>query len=88
MYRLLHSDELLQKYHLTGSVECDDCEFSFIEDVLGFYFNTEHGQIEDYLIGMIDRYSYSPIRGYVHSEYCKNCNKFISVDSIKALNDE
>ena len=71
MCRLLHSDELLQKYHLTGGVECDDCEFSFIEDVLGFYFNTEHGQIEDHLIGMIDRYSYSPIRGYVHSAYCK-----------------
>ena len=88
MYRLLHSDELLQKYHLTGGVECDDCEFSFTEDVLGFYFNTEHGQIEDHLIGMIDRYSYSPIRGYVHSAYCKNCNKFISVYSIKALNDE
>ena len=88
MYRLLHSDELLQKYRLTEGVECDDCEFSFTEDVLGFYFNTEHGQIEDHLIGMIDRYSYSPIRGYVHSEYCKNCNKFISVYSIKALNDE
>ena len=26
MHRLLHSDELLQKYHLTGGVECDDCE--------------------------------------------------------------
>ena len=88
MCRLLHSDELLQKYHLTGGVECDDCEFSFIEDVLGFYFNTEHGQIEDYLIGMIDWYSDSPIKGFMHSSYCKNCNRFISTYYIKSLNDE
>ena len=46
MYRLLHSDELLQKYHLTEGVECDDCEFSFTEDVLGFYFNTEHDKLK------------------------------------------
>ena len=87
MHRLLHSDELLQKYRLTGGVDCEDCDFSFTEDVLGFYFNTEHGQIEDHLIGMIDWYSYSPIRGFVRNEYCKNCNKFISTYYIKSLND-
>ena len=85
---LLHSDELLQKYRLTGGVDCDDCEFSLTDDVLGFYFNTEHGQIEDYLIGMIDWYSDSPIKGFVHSSYCKNCNRFISTYYIKSLNDE
>ena len=84
---LLHSDELLQKYRLTGGVDCDDCEFSLTDDVLGFYFNTEHGQIEDHLIGMIDWYSDSPIKGFVHSSYCKNCNKFISTYYIKSLND-
>ena len=88
MCRLLHSDELLQKYRLTGGVDCEDCGFSFTEDVLGFYFNTEHGQIEDHLIGMIDWYSYSPIRGFVRNEYCKNCNKFISTYYIRNLNDE
>ena len=85
---LLHSDELLQKYRLTGGVDCDDCEFSLTDDVLGFYFNTEHGQIEDHLIGMIDWYSDSPIKGFVHSSYCKNCNRFISTYYIKSLNDE
>ena len=85
---LLHSDELLQKYHLTEGVECDDCKFSLTDDVLGFYLNTEHGQIEDYLIGMIDWYSDSPIKGFVHSSYCKNCNRFISTYYIKSLNDE
>ena len=85
---LLHSDELLQKYRLTGGVDCDDCEFSLTDDVLGFYLNTEHGQIEDYLIGMIDWYSDSPIKGFVHSSYCKNCNRFISTYYIKSLNDE
>ena len=85
---LLHSDELLQKHHLTEGVECDDCKFSLIDDVLGFYFNTEHGQIEDYLICMIDWYSDSPIKGFVHSSYCKNCNRFISTYYIKSLNDE
>ena len=88
MDRLLHSDELLQKYRLTGGVECADCDFSFIIDGLGFYFNTEHGQIEDHLIGMIDRYSDSPIRGYVHNSYCKNCKKFISTYHIESLNEE
>ena len=88
MDRLLHSDELLQKYRLTGGVECADCGFSFIIDGLGFYFNTEHGQIEDHLIGMIDRYSDSPIRGYVHNSYCKNCKKFISTYHIESLNEE
>ena len=88
MCGLLHSDELLQKYRLTGGVDCEDCDFSFTEDVLGFYFNTEHGQIEDHLIGMIDWYSYSPIRGFVRNEYCKNCNKFISTYYIRNLNDE
>ena len=88
MCRLLHSDELLQKYRLTGGVDCEDCDFSFTEDVLGFYFNTEHGQIEDHLIGMIDWYSYSPIKGFVRNEYCKNCNKFISTYYIRNLNDE
>ncbi len=88
MCRLLHSDELLQKYRLTGGVDCEDCGFSFTEDVLGFYFNTEHGQIEDHLIGKIDWYSYSPIRGFVRNEYCKNCNKFISTYYIRNLNDE
>ena len=88
MYRLTHSDELLQKYRLTGGVECADCDFSFIIDGLGFYFNTEHGQIEDHLIGMIDRYSDSPIRGYVHNSYCKNCKKFISTYHIESLNEE
>ena len=88
MCRLLHSDELLQKYRLTGGVECADCDFSFIIDGLGFYFNTEHGQIEDHLIGMIDRYSDSPIRGYVHNSYCKNCKKFISTYHIESLNEE
>ena len=71
---LLHSDELLQKYHLTGGVECDDCDFNLTEDILGFYFNTEHGQIEDHLIGMMDWYSDSPITGYVYNAYCKNVN--------------
>lgn len=85
---LLHSDELLQKHHLTEGVECDDCKFSLTDDVLGFYLNTEHGQIEDYLIGMIDWYSDSPIKGFVHSSYCKNCNRFISTYYIKSLNDE
>ena len=84
---LLHSDELLQKYRLTEGVDCDNCEFSLTDDVLGFYFNTEHGQIEDHLIGMIDWYSDSPIKGFVHSSYCKNCNKFISTYYIKSLND-
>lgn len=88
MERFTHSDELLEKYHLTGGVECADCDFNFTEDVLGFYFNTEHGQIEDYLIGMIDRYSYSPIRGFVRNEYCKNCKKFISTYHIESLNEE
>ena len=88
MDELLHSDELLQKYHLTEGVECDDCKFSLTDDVLGFYLNTEHGQIEDYLIGMIDWYSDSPIKGFVHSSYCKNCNRFISTYYIKSLNDE
>ena len=88
MDELLHSDELLQKHHLTEGVECDDCKFSLTDDVLGFYLNTEHGQIEDYLIGMIDWYSDSPIKGFVHSSYCKNCNRFISTYYIKSLNDE
>lgn len=88
MCRLLHSDELLQKYHLTEGVECECCEFHFTNDVLGFYFNVEHGQIEDHLIGMIDRYSYSPIRGFVYNAYCKDCNKFISTYEIRNLNDE
>ena len=85
---LLHSDELLQKYRLTEGVDCDDCKFNLTDDVLGFYFNTEHGQIEDHLIGMIDWYSDSPIKGFVHSSYCKNCNRFISTYYIKSLNDE
>ena len=38
MDRLLHSDELLQKYRLTGGVDCEDCGFSFTEDVLGLVF--------------------------------------------------
>ena len=88
MYRLLHSDELLQKYCLTEGVVCECCEFHFTMDVLGFYFNVEHGQIEDHLIGMIDRYSHSPIRGFVYNAYCKDCKKFISTYEIRDLNDE
>lgn len=88
MFRLTHSDELFQKYRLTSGVECADCGFSFHDDFFGFYFNTEHGQIEDYVVTMIDGYSDAPIRGYVHSAYCKDCNKFISTYIIDKLNDE
>ncbi|MBQ3472792.1 MAG: hypothetical protein IJH35_01785 [Methanobrevibacter sp.] len=88
MYRLLHSDELLQKYSLTSGIVCEDCGFGFTEDVLGFYFNTEHGQIEEHLIVMLSGNIDSPIKGVAYNSYCKECNKFISTYRIENLNDE
>ena len=80
--------ELMQIYHLTGGFECDDCGFNFIEDSLYFYLDLEHGQIIDALFGMLSSSIDSPIKGWVHKTYCRNCNKHNYNYRIESLNGD
>jgi hypothetical protein len=67
------------------SYSCPECGFELADDGRLFYYDSDSKEIIEYLLLMstVDRDKGSKIKGDVSETYCKTCDRYILVYSIR-----